>query len=263
MTEQECDKVLEAAAEAGVILLRCGAEVRRVEDTVKRICSAYGMRVQNQVYSLTNAVMISFDDPEADIHLSRIIEVPIETMRLNQLVHLNQISRDIASGKYSIDEALEKIRAVGEEKDTPFWLKLIAAAMASFCFGLMFGANWLEALIAMVAGPAALCVATVPGRRLSKIILNVLCGIVIALFAFLVPLYLRVPFEVSSTRIMLGAMMPLVPGLAFMNSFRDFANGDYLSGTVRILDAILVGASIAAGAAITLKVLSWILGGAL
>lgn len=37
-----------------------------------------------------------------------------------------------------------------------------------------------------------------------------------------------------------GSIMPLVPGLAFTNGIRDIADGDYISGTVRMIDAVLV-----------------------
>lgn len=41
--------------------------------------------------------------------------------------------------------------------------------------------------------------------------------------------------------------MPLIPGVAFINGIRDMAEGDYLSGAVRMLDALLVFASISIG----------------
>ena len=34
--------------------------------------------------------------------------------------------------------------------------------------------------------------------------------------------------------------MPLVPGLAFTNGIRDIADGDYISGAIRMIDAVLV-----------------------
>lgn len=44
-----------------------------------------------------------------------------------------------------------------------------------------------------------------------------------------------------------GAVMPLVPGVAFVNAIREIADGDYISGFVRMLDALLVFFCIAAG----------------
>ena len=43
------------------------------------------------------------------------------------------------------------------------------------------------------------------------------------------------------------------PGVAFTNGIRDIVDGDYLSGCVRLLDAILVFCSIAIGVGLGLK----------
>ena len=39
--------------------------------------------------------------------------------------------------------------------------------------------------------------------------------------------------------------MILTPGIAFTMGIRDFVHGDYLSGTIRMIDALLIAASIA------------------
>ena len=48
-------------------------------------------------------------------------------------------------------------------------------------------------------------------------------------------------------KIIIGSIMPLVPGIAMTMAIRDFFNGDYLSGTIRLMDALIIGLSIAAG----------------
>jgi hypothetical protein len=54
-----------------------------------------------------------------------------------------------------------------------------------------------------------------------------------------------------------------VPGVALTTSIRDFFHGDYLSGAIRMLDAVLVGGCIAMGVGVVVKVLSLLTGGAL
>ena len=55
----------------------------------------------------------------------------------------------------------------------------------------------------------------------------------------------------SLSHIIIGGIIPLVPGLAFTNGIRDIADGDYISGSVRLLDALLVFLSIAVGVVFT------------
>ena len=51
------------------------------------------------------------------------------------------------------------------------------------------------------------------------------------------------------------------PGVAFVNAIRDIADSDFLSGTVRMIDAILVFVYIAIGVGFTLSVYNNMIGG--
>ena len=51
----------------------------------------------------------------------------------------------------------------------------------------------------------------------------------------------------SLDKIIIGSIIRLVPGVALTTSIRDSLNGDYLSGTIRAIDAFLVGGCIAIG----------------
>ena len=45
----------------------------------------------------------------------------------------------------------------------------------------------------------------------------------------------------------IGSIIPLVPGVSFTNAIREIAEENYISGSVRLLDAILVFLCIAIG----------------
>ena len=53
----------------------------------------------------------------------------------------------------------------------------------------------------------------------------------------------------------------MVPGVAFTNAIRDIANSDFISGTVRMIDALLVFVYIAIGVGTVLSAYNSILGG--
>ena len=61
----------------------------------------------------------------------------------------------------------------------------------------------------------------------------------------------------------IGSIMPLVPGIAFTNGVRDIADGDYIAGSVRLLDAILVFVCIAAGVGLVITTYHGLTGGRL
>ena len=60
-----------------------------------------------------------------------------------------------------------------------------------------------------------------------------------------------------------GSVIPLVPGVAFVNGIRDIGDEDFISGAVRLLDAMLVFICIAVGVATVLICFEKIVGGVL
>ena len=61
----------------------------------------------------------------------------------------------------------------------------------------------------------------------------------------------------------IGSIMPLIPGVAFTNAIRDIADGDYISGSRGMLDALLVFFCIAIGVGMAASLVSQLTGGAL
>ena len=60
----------------------------------------------------------------------------------------------------------------------------------------------------------------------------------------------------SLNLIIIGAIMPLVPGVAITTAIRDVINGDLVSGVSRAADAFITAALIAAGVGFALKLYS-------
>ena len=54
---------------------------------------------------------------------------------------------------------------------------------------------------------------------------------------------------INTSIIMIGVLMQVVPGLALVNSIRDIMSGDLMSGTARLVDALVTAASLSIGAA--------------
>ena len=61
----------------------------------------------------------------------------------------------------------------------------------------------------------------------------------------LILLNMRLP--VLQDKIVIGSIVPLLPGIALTTSIRDLFNGDYLSGAIHLLDALLTAMCIAIG----------------
>lgn len=62
---------------------------------------------------------------------------------------------------------------------------------------------------------------------------------------------------------LIGGIVIMVPGVAFTNAIRDMADGDYISGSVRMLDAVLVFFCIAMGVGFMMAIYNSVTGGVL
>ena len=61
--------------------------------------------------------------------------------------------------------------------------------------------------------------------------------------------------------VIIGTIMPLVPGVAITNAAMDTLNGDYMSGIAKILEAFVKATSTAIGVGLGIGILNLILGG--
>ena len=96
------------------------------------------------------------------------------------------------------------------------------------------------------------------GPHFSKIIGNISGGSLVTIICSL--MYLSGAGE-HLNYMVIGSIMPLVPGVPFTNAIRDIADGDYISGSVRMLDALLIFFCIAIGVGVGFSVIRWGTGG--
>ena len=145
-----------------------------------------------------------------------------------------------------------------------FILILMAAAgLSAGGLGYLLGGTPMEAFVAIFVGCAVFAWSLFAGKHgISKILVHIVGGIIIAsmaLAAMQIPAFGNLRME----GIVTGGIMPLVPRLAFVNAIRDLADSDYLAGTVKMIDAVMVFVYIAIGVGAALTVYHHVLGGVL
>ncbi len=98
-------------------------------------------------------------------------------------------------------------------------------------------------------------------KTISKIIRIILEAGMVALVSFgFSGLFGVFGITANLDKMIIGGIIPLVPGMALTTAIRDFAGGDYLSGTIRLIDALLIGSSIAIGVGMVLMLAAMIPG---
>lgn len=256
--EQACS-ILDLSFQMGEILLESGAEISRVQETMERV-AAHGMVDKFHVYVLTNAIFANGVE-NGVTHSTEIQFIKHSSIHIGRISAINQLSRELVSGSICLENAyarLQEIREIPYSKP-PFSLFCCAFGCAAFAF--LFGGSLWDAL------PAFLCGIVLEGylylqRRtgMSKFILNLSASAMVATCAVL--LYL-LGLGARLDVVIIGSIIRLVPGVALTTSIRDFFNSDYLSGTIRMIDALIVGVCLGIGVGVVMKLFSLILGGPL
>ncbi|ALX49920.1 threonine/serine exporter family protein [Lentibacillus amyloliquefaciens] len=229
---------------AGKIMLESGAETYRVEDTMNRIASAFGLE---DVHSYATPTGINFSANFAEV--TKFIRIQNRATDLQKIDEVNRVSRDITAGNLTIQEALESLRAVAKAKMTfPYLIQIIAAALVSGSFSFMFGGVWPDFLPALISGGVGYAVMLGAAKLIEvSFIAHFIASFFIGLFAMI---FLAVGFGDNLDKVITGAVMPLVPGLHITNAVRDLLAGHLVAGVSKGVESILTAFAIGAGVAV-------------
>lgn len=255
---EEKREIMEIAMQAGHILLENGAEISRVEETMDRICRYYGIQSGN-AFVLSNGIFTTMGD-EREEFFARVQHIPVSGAHLNRVAAVNQLSREIEEGKYSVAELRRCLADIENMPGKRGIVQVLASAVGSASFCYLFGGDMADCLASFLAGFFLYIYMLKTGSRLSKLVESILGGALVT-FLCLVFYYLGLGHNISS--MIIGSVIPMIPGVAFTNAIRDIADGDYIAGSVRMLDAMLVFMGIALGVGMMFTVYGRLTGGIL
>ena len=244
------DRALELVMDAGQTLLENGGEVFRAQQTMEIMAASLGVR-DFHVYVLTNGIFASAHLPGRDA-VSLVRHVPTVSVHLGRVEAVNELSRELAAGRLGVVEAEARLNTARTLPRSTPQLEILACVVGAAGFAYLFGGTLADMPVAAVAGLLEALVCQQFARhginRIFTDIVAAFCGTIWAIAVQTV-----VP-AVNANAAIIGALMVLTPGVALTMGVRDILNGDYLSGSIRLLDALLIAGSIAGGV-----VLGWIM----
>lgn len=255
--KRPCETAVGLSFKMGEALLRNGAEIFRVQETMERVARAYGIE-EYDVYVLSNAIFANAVENGRHVE-SKLKFVPGSTMHLGRVDAINQLSREITAGKYTVEEAFARLREITEIPYTRPLAMILSCGVGSACFSYLFGGTVWDAAAALLCGfVLEIFLRLLDRRGASKFISNLASSALVSVCAVL--LY-SIGLGNDLDKIIIGSIIRLVPGIALTTSIRDFLSGDYLSGTIRMIDAFLIGGCIAIGVGVVVMLYTILTGG--
>ncbi len=239
------DEVLCAALDVGEHLLKNGAEIHRVEDTVMRICNAFGAE-HAEVFTITSAIFATVRMPNGE-HCEQLRRVFKTANNLFLVEEMNRISRELCEGVLPLCNLRAAIKEAKTKRAYPEWVYFFGAMCASSGFAMFFGGTLADALCtALVALPITFVDRHAP-RFLNQMVLTALNSTLAGLFSMLLNHF---GWTYNVDKVMIGVIMLLIPGLALTTAVRDMMVGDILAGALRLVQSILLALMIAFGFAL-------------
>jgi uncharacterized membrane protein YjjP (DUF1212 family) len=251
-------EILALSVEIADVMLRNGGEIYRIEDTVIHILEAHDIKTFD-VYVLSNGIFASANEDQED-SCSMVRHVPLGSVNLAKVSYLNQLARDLCSHSCTIEEGWKRVEKAKNLPSYSHWIQVLFCGLGSACYAFLFGGGILDFLFAFLIGLCEqLFLFVLTKRKVSRFLRNVFASVLVSTLSILV---MFTGFPLLQDKIVIGAIMPLVPGITFTTSIRDFHNGDYLSGTIHLIDALLTAICIAVGICLPLMIYTYLGGGA-
>lgn len=224
-------------------MLKSGAEVHRVEDSVARMCSAIGA-ARADVFIITSSIVVTiFDGEQCTYTQTRRIDTIGTDME--KLHRLNNLSRRICNEEMSDLDMSREYEEIVRIRTYPVWLEFMVYGFIGAAFCLFFGGTVLEAPIAFVIGVYLRLVTYLSDKlHMGRIFCRFVCSFSATALAYSVYRFGGIP---TPDYVIIGNIMVLIPGIGLTNALRDLFVGDSIAGLLRFVEAVLTALAIAAG----------------
>lgn len=239
------DRVLTYAIDIGAGMLKSGAEINRVEDTISRICRHFCAENVN-VFATPYSVITSAEFENNSYTQSR--RVMTMSYNLQSLAMYNELSRQICNNRVSVGEIEEEINKIKNSNGAGAARISLSYFFIALGFCIFFGGSIKDSLVAgLIAVIMRMVEAILRKININRFIVISACGFTVA---FLSTFAERMGCGLSSEHISIGIIMILISGLLFTNSFKEMFMDNILTGAIKLFEALFIAMAICIGFAL-------------
>lgn len=249
--EMNQEALLDTAIEAGYRLLENGAEINRVEESIQRILQAYGIG-NCDVFAIPSVIIVTLY-VEGDVPQTRIKRIYSRETNLDQITQLNDLCRRICATTPDFRLVKQDLASLDARPANSLPVQIFAFALIAFAFTLFFGGSLADACVAAISGLVMkMSVHALARFRTNPFFVNLAGSAAATLVAYAA---VRLNLAGNLDKIIIGALMNLVPGVAITTSMQDIIAGDLIAGLTKLTEALLAATAIALGTGLALTLL--------
>jgi len=248
------EEILSCALDIGEHMLNSNAEVYRVEETISRVCRAYGME-RVDAFAIPNSIVVTVT-PAQGSPVTQTRRIMSASTNLDMVEHLNQLSRDVCRTKPEPSDVRRRVQKIVSARKTTIWWILAANIISTAGFSAFFGGSWRDVIAAGFAGLIVTILQKFMKVRSSNVLYNVILSAITGACA-----YFSVKWGLADNvdKIVIGGIMLFIPGMEMTNGIRDMMWGDIYAGLSHLCEAIIIAIGIAVGAAGAVAILGGLL----
>ena len=237
--------LLDLATDLGYELAMCGAETFRVEESVSRVLSSYG--IASEVFAIPNYLIVTVM-MEDGTPITRMRRIGSHGNDLDSVEKFSGLSRAYCSQRPEPKEAQRWMEVTRSQRLVyPVPIVYLGYFLGALGFGLLFGGNFLDGLCAGICGIlVGLVIRFLDAQDTNQFFRTIAASFLMALLAYA---FGAMGIAKNPDAITIGALMILVPGLLFTNAMRDIIYGDTNSGIFRLVQVVFTALAIALGTA--------------
>ena len=248
--------LLDLATDLGYELAMAGAETFRIEESITRVLSCYG--VQAEAFAIPNYLVVSIIT-DSGKPITRMRRIGLHGNDLDSVEKFNGLSRALCNRKPEPKEGLLWLEWVKDHRlhySVP--MVYLGNFLGALGFALFFGGSWLDGLFGGLCGLlVGFITQFLEDMKANHFFRTIAAAFAMALLAYTMP---ALGITINTDAVNIGALMLLVPGLLFTNAMRDIIYGDTNSGVNRIVQVLLVAIALALGTGAAWNVISSLLG---
>jgi len=246
-------ELMEVVLKAGEIMLTSGAEIYRVEETIILICGSY--HIQCESFVLPTGIFISVRDEEGCMQTA-FKRIRQRTFDLSRIDRVNTFSRCLKDSTLNYETAIKQLTDIESGKQYSLVVRLIAAAIGSLVFTMLFKGSYYDGIAAATIGALVYIMKEGLSKKGFFQFFELFSVGLVA--GFLSIAAIRLYPMLNEYKIIIGSVILYLPGVAITNGIKDAFYGDLVASFTRLGEAFLIAAALAAGVGISLTiVMNW------
>ncbi|MGN1298453.1 MAG: threonine/serine exporter ThrE family protein [Candidatus Scatovivens sp.] len=248
--------LMDSAVLAGEIMLRNGSETYLVEDTINQILKTEKMKHIEAVVMVT-MIIATISNPDRD-PITVIRRIERRQTNLNKIYLVQDVVKKYCDGKINLETFFQNLKRIKRYNQYSEKIKDLCTILIAPTFTIMLGGNILDAIASSICGIVLMMII-----KLKKIIhynhfiIYILASILISITSVICSKIIHNNIDLA----IIGAIMPMVPGVILINSIRDSINGDYMASLARLEEALIIALGVALGIGVGIYICNITIGG--